>query len=79
MSSPTCRLNELKNNQSGVIETVDGDDVVASRLMEMGLTEGERITLIGRAPMGDPIEFAIRGYRISLRTSEAMRIVVSLP
>jgi ferrous iron transport protein A len=51
-----------------------GDDDLAMRLMEMGLLEGEPVTLIGYAPLGDPIEFEVRGYRISLRAAEAQRI-----
>ena len=45
--------------------------------MEMGLIDGEPIQLIGFAPLGDPIEFSIRGYRITLRRQEAGRVVVT--
>ena len=44
--------------------------------MEMGLTDGEEIELLGFAPLGDPIEFLVRGYRISLRASEARRVSI---
>lgn len=53
-----------------------GDDAVALRLMEMGLTEDEEVELLGFAPLGDPIEFSIRGYRLSLRSSEAARVQI---
>jgi ferrous iron transport protein A len=69
-------LNELPVGHRGRILDVQGDDGVAIRLMEMGLTEGEDITLLGFAPMGDPIEFEIRGYRLSLRKAEAQRVTV---
>lgn len=55
---------------------VKGEDAVAIRLMEMGLTEEEEIEVVGFAPLGDPIEFSIRGYRISLRSTEAARVEV---
>ena len=42
----------------------------------MGLTEGEEIRLIVFAPLGDPIEFEVRGYRVSLRSSEANRVTI---
>lgn len=58
------------------ISDVTGDDAISVRLMEMGLIEGEDVQLIGFAPLGDPIEFLVRGYRLSLRKSEAMRVVV---
>lgn len=71
-------LNELRLGQRVRIADVAGEDAVAIRLMEMGLTEGEEIELIGVAPLGDPLEFAVRGYRISLRRSEAERVLVAL-
>jgi len=71
-------LNELRLGQRVRIADVAGEDAVAIRLMEMGLTEGEEIELIGVAPLGDPLEFAVRGYRISLRRTEAERVLVAL-
>ncbi len=70
-------LNELRIGQRASILDVSGDDGIAVRLMEMGLTDGEEITLIGFAPLGDPIEFLIRGYRLSLRSAEAKRVTVT--
>lgn len=64
--------------QRACIRDVDGDDAIAVRLMEMGLTEGEEIELIGFAPLGDPIEYRLRGYRISLRATEARRVLIEL-
>ena len=70
-------LNDLREvGQSGRITDVTGDDAVAVRLMEMGLTDGEQIQLIGFAPLGDPIEFLVRGYRLSLRKTEAARVAI---
>jgi hypothetical protein len=43
----------------------------------MGLTPGEQVRVIGRAPLGDPLEVEIRGYRLSLRHSEAARVAVA--
>lgn len=74
-------LAELKQvgDRARIVE-VQGDDGVAVRLMEMGLTEDEEIELLGFAPLGDPIEYLIRGYRLSLRAAEAARIqIVQLP
>ena len=72
-------LNDLlRAGQRGRILDVAGDDAVAVRLMEMGLTEGAEIELIGFAPLGDPVEFLIRGYRLSLRKAEASRVTIDL-
>lgn len=70
-------LDSLSPGQRALISDVTGDDAIAIRLMEMGLIEGVEIELVGRAPLGDPLEFLVRGYRLSLRTEEARRVVIS--
>lgn len=67
-------LDSLDIGQKGCILEVDGEDALAIRLLEMGLTEGEEIEAIGKAPLGDPLEYLVRGYRLSLRISEARRV-----
>lgn len=69
-------LDELVVGQTAVIADVQGEDGIAIRLMEMGLTEGEEISLVGVAPLGDPLEYLIRSYRLSLRKAEAKRVTV---
>jgi ferrous iron transport protein A len=72
-------LADITPGQSTEILEVLGDDAIAVRLMEMGLTDGETVRLIGAAPMGDPLEIFVRGYKLSLRKMEAARISVSPP
>jgi Fe2+ transport system protein FeoA len=69
-------LSELQIGETGVIADVVGSDNVAARLLEMGLLPGETIEVIGRAPMGDPTEYSVVGYRISLRKVESARVQV---
>lgn len=69
-------LDSLAVGQSAQITEIQGDDAVAIRLMEMGLTEGEQIRVVAVAPLGDPVEYEIRGYRLSLRKTEARRVMV---
>lgn len=69
-------LDTLQMGARAHIVDVTGDDGIAIRLMEMGLTEGEEIELIGFAPLGDPIEFQVRGFRLSLRKNEAQRVQI---
>lgn len=47
-----------------------------TRLRELGLLPGTLVKLIRRAPMGDPLEFSVRGSLLSLRKSEAEMIDV---
>ena len=72
------KLSGLRVGQKARIVDINGNDGIAIRLMEMGLTEGEVISVVGFAPLGDPIEFEIRGYRLSLRKAEADRVAVEL-
>lgn len=69
-------LSDIPVGQSARILDVIGEDGVAIRLMEMGLVDGELITYLGAAPLGDPLEYSVRGYRLSLRRSEAARVQV---
>ena len=70
-------LDQLPEGQAATILDVEGDDAVAVRLLEMGLTDGELIRSLGAAPLGDPLEFEVRGYRLSLRIVEARRVQIS--
>ncbi|RCS54772.1 ferrous iron transport protein A [Bremerella cremea] len=65
------KLSELVVGEQGVIASIDCSSVAATRLMEMGMTPGCQVKLVGTAPFGDPLEIEIRGYRLSLRRSEA--------
>jgi Fe2+ transport system protein FeoA len=69
-------LDTLRQGQRARIVDVVGDDAISVRLMEMGLVEGEVVELVGFAPLGDPIEFRVHGYRLSLRSTEARRVQV---
>ena len=65
---------ELEVGQSGRVSRVAGEDDVSRRLLEMGVTPGVEIRRLGAAPLGDPLEFELRGYRLSLRKSEAAHV-----
>ena len=69
-------LDQLRIGQRATITAIRGDDAVVQRLMEMAVLEGEEVEVLGFAPLGDPMEVRLRDYRLSLRRSEAARIVV---
>ncbi|MFN0157129.1 MAG: ferrous iron transport protein A [Bacteroidota bacterium] len=50
---------------------------VRQRLLEMGLIKGTPIELVRFAPLGDPIEIRVRGYRLSLRKVEAESVIIA--
>lgn len=66
----------LKPNERAVVVNVGCERSLKNRLIEMGLTDGAEISLVKRAPFGDPIEFSVRGYRLAIRKSEAKMITV---
>jgi ferrous iron transport protein A len=70
------RLAELKVGNRARVVRIIGDDEIALRLLEMGLTPGVDIELLGTAPLGDPLEFEVRGYHLSVRKSEAHRVEI---
>lgn len=71
-------LDQIPLGTMARIVEIAGEDAIAYRLLEMGMTEGEEIRVIARAPLGDPIEYEVRGYRLSLRKTEAQRVQVEV-
>ena len=72
-------LEELRVGERSTILEVAGEDAVSVRLMEMGLIDGEPIECVGVAPLGDPREYLVRGYHLSLRADEARRVLLEPP
>lgn len=69
-------LASLRPGSTAQVVRVDGDDVLARRLVDHGFWPGTRVDVIRRAPFGDPIQYRLRGFRLALRRSEAARIFV---
>ncbi|HEX3149318.1 MAG TPA: FeoA family protein [Gemmataceae bacterium] len=61
------------------IASLAGPPALVQRLLELGLMEGEELTVVARAPLGDPIEIESALSRLSLRKKEAAQIRVDLP
>lgn len=72
MSARERRLGEIKKGQRATIVSIEGQDEICARLMEMGLLEGSVVELVHEAPFGgDPVAVRIRGTLIALRRNEA--------
>jgi Fe2+ transport system protein FeoA len=69
-------LDQLPVGRRCRVESVQGDDTLVQRLLEMGLLEGEEVEVTNVAPLGDPLEIRLRDYRLSLRRREAARVLV---
>lgn len=72
-------LDRIAIGRSARVATVTGGDATALRLLEMGLTPGASVRVVAHAPLGDPLELEVRGYRLSLRRSDAARVAVAAP
>ena len=72
-------LNSLAPGQSAVIRTVGGEGALRQHFLDMGVIPGAQITLVKFAPMGDPIEFRIHSYELTLRVDDAKQIEISAP
>lgn len=72
-------LDKLKPHESAKITAVGGSGALRHHLLDMGLTPQTEVTLQKVAPMGDPVQFELRGYELTLRLDEARKIEVGTP
>ena len=70
------KLNELRTGDRGIIERITGTGRFRQRLMEMGFVPGAEIVVEKYAPLKDPIEYVLKGYHVSLRHTEAEKIMI---
>lgn len=70
------RMSTLSLREQAQVVTVHGGGGLRLRLLEMGFVPGTPVTLVKKAPFGDPLEFCVRGSHLSLRTAEAALIEV---
>lgn len=69
-------LAELRPGQSAIVEGFTLQSPLVQRLMQLGVLPGERVEAVRRAPGGDPVEFKVMGYSLSLRKSEAALVTI---
>ena len=70
-------LTALKPKQKGVVVKINCRGLLAKRLAEMGLVRQAVVEVQRVAPLGDPMEIKVRGYRLSLRKDEAANVIVA--
>lgn len=69
-------LADLERGVPAEIVKIGAKGEIKRRLLEMGVVRGSRVVVERVAPLGDPIEVRIMGYRLSLRHTEAITITV---
>jgi len=76
-SFPVRSLAQVGIGETAAVADVPGADPVSLRLLEMGLTPGVQVAVVASAPLGDPLELELRGYRLSIRRREAALVTVA--
>lgn len=71
-------LSQLKAGQSAVVSRLPGNEALAMRLREMGLLRGTTVTFLRSAPLGDPMEFRLRGFELSIRRADAAQVMAEV-
>lgn len=70
-------LGEISIGKDAIIESINCEEIsLRKHILDMGLTPGTEVTLVKKAPMGDPIEIMVRGYELTLRIDDARKILV---
>ena len=75
MTTPIT-LNDLPIGKTATVRTVGGQGALRQHFLDMGLIPNAAVTMVKRAPMGDPIEVRIKAYELTLRAAEAAEIEV---
>mgnify|MGYP005840373809 CR=1 FL=1 len=74
----TRALSKLQTGEKGKVIRITAKGPVRRRIMEMGVTLGTEISVKGVAPLGDPMDLLVKGYRLSLRKEEAATVFVEV-
>ena len=69
-------LRSMLANQSGTIDSVSATGELGRRIRDMGLVPGTQVTIMGRAPLKDPVALRLRDFTLTLRNNEADLIMV---
>jgi ferrous iron transport protein A len=76
--SDVIPLSQLEPGQRAEIVRIGGNGQVRRRYLEMGFVKGGVIRVERVAPLGDPVEYLVKGYHLSLRRADAKNILVEL-
>ena len=69
-------LKELKIGECGKVVSIGGEGALYQHFLDMGIIPGTEITVEKYAPMGDPVELILHGYKLTLRLDDAAKITV---
>ena len=70
-------LKDTKIGERVVVKALHGEGALRQHFLDMGIIPGTEITVVKYAPMGDPVELLLRGYKLTLRLADAAEIDVA--
>ena len=77
-SRPEITLAQVEPDTNVKVIHVKGKGSARRRILDMGIVPGAEVKVIRKAPMGDPIEFEVKGYKLSMRKAEAELVVIDI-
>jgi ferrous iron transport protein A len=75
-SARALTFSDLRHGQRARVVCVDPSAPASLRFQELGLVSGTEFQVVKVAPLGDPVEISLRGYRLCLRRQDAEGIQV---
>jgi Fe2+ transport system protein FeoA/Mn-dependent DtxR family transcriptional regulator len=69
-------LGELPVGSRARVAEVQGVGKHQRRMLDMGFVPGAGVTVVRRAPLGDPVEYRVKGTAVALRREDADSILV---
>ena len=74
--SSCITLRRAQVNMKLRICSIDAQGELGRRIRDMGLIPGAELTVVGKAPLKDPVALRLRDFTMTLRNSEADHIMV---
>lgn len=72
-------LNDLRAGETATVKAVGGSGALRQHFLDMGMIPGADVTFVKFAPMGDPMEFRIQNYELTISVADAAHIEISNP
>jgi len=69
-------LKHVKVGNTARVVKLHGEGAIKRRIMDMGITKGVEVKVRKPAPLGDPMEYTLRGYELTIRLADADKIEV---
>ena len=69
-------LADLQRGERARVVSLDPANPNAAHLATLGLVPGREVTMLRRAPLGDPLHISLMQHEMCLRTIDARSVIV---